>query len=164
MPSISNDSAPTVDYVSYFTKQFPKDLAQMAALRDELEKRQGALTAVEDANKLRAEADDYAAKIKADVAGLLSDARDKNRRLDAARAELDVASKSFREEAEATEKTFAAREKEVALREKTVASRMSALDAKDVELQNQTAKLVSAQVEFDARVKAYQERVASLSI
>jgi chromosome segregation ATPase len=164
MPSISNDSAPAVDYVTYFTKQFPKDLANMAALRDELEKRQGALTAVEDANKLRMEADEYAAKTKADVDGLLSDARDKNRRLDAARADLDSAAASFRQEAEATEKTLAAREKEVAAREKTVASRMTALDAKDVELQNQNAKLVSAQVEFDARVKAFQERVASLSV
>lgn len=163
MPSISNDSAPTVDYVSYFTKQFPKDLAQMAALRDELEKRQGALTAVEEANKLRAEADDYAAKIKADVDGLLADVRDKNRRLDAARTNLDASAASFRQEVEATDKALAAREKEVAAREKTVASRMTALDAKDVEIQNLAAKLVSAQVEFDSRVKAYQERVASLT-
>ena len=164
MPSISNDAAPAVDYVTYFTKQFPKDLANMAALRDELEKRQGALTAVDDANKLRAEADEYAAKAKADVDGLLSDARDKNRRLDAARETLDAAAASFNQKTEATEKALAAREKEVALREKTVASRMTALDAKDVELQSQTAKLVAAQVEFDARVKAYQERIASLSI
>lgn len=163
MPSISNDSAPAVDYVSYFTKQFPKDLAQMAALRDELEKRQGALTAVDDANKLRAEADAYAAKIKADVDGLLSDARAEARRVADASATIDAEAKSFREEVEATQKTLAAREKEVAAREKTVASRMTALDAKDVELQNQNAKLVSAQVEFDARVKAFQERVAALA-
>ena len=46
--NISNDS-PAVDYVKYFTDQFPKDLAQMASLRDELAKRQGAMSAVQDA-------------------------------------------------------------------------------------------------------------------
>lgn len=164
MPSISNDSAPAVDFVTYFTKQFPKDLAQMAVLRDELEKRQGALTAVDDANKLRAEADDYAAKTKADVDGMLLDARDKNRRLDAARADLDAADKAFRAEVAATEESLAVREKEIATREKTVASRMSALDVKDIELQNQRAKLVSDQTEFDARVKAYMERITAVSL
>ena len=46
--NISND-APAMNYVDYFTTQFPKDLAQMAVLRDELAIRQGALTAAEDA-------------------------------------------------------------------------------------------------------------------
>jgi len=163
MPSITND-VPAVDYVSYFTKQFPKDLAQMAALRDELEKRQGALTAVEDANKLRAEADDYAAKTKADVDGLLSDARDKNRRLDAAAADLAARERAFDTSSSKKEADLAKREKEVSLREAAVTSRMAAMDAKDVVLQNKQAKLVSDQVEFDSRVKAYMERIASLSV
>jgi hypothetical protein len=37
-------------FIDYFTKQLPLDLAQMATLRDELERRQGAMTAV-DASK-----------------------------------------------------------------------------------------------------------------
>jgi len=53
--NIANDS-PSTDYITYFTQQLPKDLAAMAALRDELAKRQGALSAVEDANKMREEA------------------------------------------------------------------------------------------------------------
>ena len=48
------DSSKLVDY---FTTQFLKDLGQMAALRDELAKRQGALTAVEDAIKGKSKAD-----------------------------------------------------------------------------------------------------------
>ena len=36
-----------MNYVDYFTNQFPKDLAQMAVLRDELATRQGALTAAD---------------------------------------------------------------------------------------------------------------------
>ena len=43
MPSISNDTSANIDYVDYFVNQLPKNLAQMAALRDELAVRQGAL-------------------------------------------------------------------------------------------------------------------------
>ena len=49
MPNISNDGGP-IDYIAYFTKQLPQDLARMAELRDELEKRQGAMTAVDKIN------------------------------------------------------------------------------------------------------------------
>ena len=135
----------------------------MAALRDELEKRQGALTAVEAANKLRAEADDYAAKTKADVDGLLSDARDKNKQLDTGHAELAILQLAFDTESSKKETDLAKREKEVSIREAAVTSRMAAMDAKDVDLQNRQAKLVSDQVEFDSRVRAYMDRIASLA-
>ena len=58
--NISGDT-PGVDYVAYFTKQLPKDLAAMAALRDELAVRQGALSAAEAALADR----DAAAKVLA---------------------------------------------------------------------------------------------------
>lgn len=51
------DSSKLIDY---FTKDFLKDLGKMAVLRDELEKRQGAMNAVDAALKSRAEADAYA--------------------------------------------------------------------------------------------------------
>jgi uncharacterized protein YhaN len=51
-----------MDYVQFFTKQLPLDLARLAELRDELEKRQGAMSAVESALKDRdAAAQDRAA-------------------------------------------------------------------------------------------------------
>ena len=40
------DSSKLIDY---FTKDFLKDLGKMAVLRDELEKRQGSMTAVDAA-------------------------------------------------------------------------------------------------------------------
>jgi len=46
--NISGDT-PGVNYIEYFTKQMPLDLAAMAALRDELAVRQGALSAAEAA-------------------------------------------------------------------------------------------------------------------
>lgn len=52
---ISNDTA-ALNYVDYFTKQLPIDLATMAALRDELATRQGALSAAENAVADRAKA------------------------------------------------------------------------------------------------------------
>ena len=51
-------------FIDYFTKQLPLDLAQMATLRDELERRQGAMTAVDDANKAKLEADAILASAK----------------------------------------------------------------------------------------------------
>jgi Skp family chaperone for outer membrane proteins len=52
---IANEKKP-VDYLTFFTKQLPRDLAALATLRDELEKRQGAMTAVEDALKIKSDA------------------------------------------------------------------------------------------------------------
>ena len=52
---IANEKKP-VDYLAYFTKQLPRDLAALATLRDELEKRQGSMTAVEDALKIKTDA------------------------------------------------------------------------------------------------------------
>jgi len=61
--------------IDYFTKQFPLDLAQMMAARDELAQRQGAISAVQDANRLRAEADVYAASSKATSDDVLATAK-----------------------------------------------------------------------------------------
>ena len=46
---VSNDTPAALNYVEYFTKQLPIDLAALAKLRDELAIRQGALTAPQDA-------------------------------------------------------------------------------------------------------------------
>ena len=92
--NVSNDS-PAVDYVQYFTKQFPQDLAQMATLRDELAKRQGAMSAVEaslkdreaakaELEKAKVQADDLVAEAKADNAAAkakLAEVKDKEKAL-----------------------------------------------------------------------------------
>jgi hypothetical protein len=52
MPALTNDTA-AFDPVEYYTKQLPLDLARLTALRDELAKRQGALTAVDEIHKDR---------------------------------------------------------------------------------------------------------------
>ena len=65
-----SDDTPSVNYVEYFSKQLPIDLAKMAVLRDELEVRQGAMTAVQDAVADREAARKELAAARAEIAEL----------------------------------------------------------------------------------------------
>jgi len=167
MPNISNDGGP-VDYIAYFTKQLPQDLARMAELRDELEKRQGAMTAVDKIN---------AAKVEADEA--LAQAR---READA----MTAAAKSALAKAKAKELASEEREKALTERENAFAvtsnNRASALDkqAADVvaktqylerdlasrsdALTAQTAKIEADRQALDARIQSFQTKVAALNV
>ena len=87
--NISNDS-PATDYVQYFTKQLPKDLAQMAALRDELATRQGALSAAEAALADREKAKEELANAKLQAASILSDAAAKQDEAKLLKVDLDA--------------------------------------------------------------------------
>lgn len=115
MPSISNDTSANIDYVDYFVNQLPKNLAQMASLRDELAARQGALSAVEEANKSRAEAEKYARTLKEDTDNLLADAKSKGADATARLAVAKAKEATLVNETAKSEEAFAAREKEVAL-------------------------------------------------
>ena len=94
-----------IDYFDYFANQLPKDLAAMAQLRDELVKRQGALTAVDDANKLRIDAQAALADAKAQAADLIGSAKAQH---DTKMAEISAAQKKLDD----TLKTLTKREKE----------------------------------------------------
>ena len=49
-------TVPQVDYLAFFSTELPKQLAEMAKLRDELQQRQGAMSAVSEANAMREQA------------------------------------------------------------------------------------------------------------
>ena len=85
--NVSQDSAP-MDYMDYFINQLPRNLATMAALRDELAVRQGALSAAQDAVADRAKAAEELAAARATAAEMVSGAKD-------ARAALKVTQKDF---------------------------------------------------------------------
>jgi hypothetical protein len=87
--NITNDSAQT-DYITYFTKQLPQDLAAMAALRDELALRQGAISAVADAAKMREEAARTLASTKDECATLKTDTQAKNAEANAKKTRQDI--------------------------------------------------------------------------
>jgi hypothetical protein len=155
---VAND-IPQMDYIDYFTRQLPLNLASMAALRDELVIRQGALSAAQDAlhdrelarQELTAASED---RIQA--------------RVDA--AEIIAAALALRTEAEAriVDADRAVKEAEVAgiavaKREASV-EKIEARQAKTaVVLDTRAAGIEQDTLALEARVKAFQAKVASLS-
>ena len=160
---ISNDTSQGVDYLYYFTTQLPQDLARLAALREELQVRQGAMSAVEDATRMRDETARILASAKEEADALKADTKAKNADATAKKKAQDVRE----DELIQRENEFAAvcgrRETELSVRktqadraEEIIASRQSVLDAREAQLANDVAAL-------DARVKAFQDKVAALS-
>lgn len=150
--------------VDYFSKQFLKDLGEMAALKAELEVRQGALTAVEDANKLRSDADAYATAKKAEADDNLIAAKLKNAEADVKKINLDKTIASF----DLTAKTVNA---DLDSREKTLTAKLISLTESEAAVAKANEKLTAAQVALesdratlDARVKAFQDKVASINV
>jgi hypothetical protein len=162
MLNISNDTPPT-DYIDYFTRQLPVDLANMAKLRDELAIRQGALTAVEDAARDRAIAKDELEGARRSTKAMFDDA---NAQKDAAQAlAAQVAA-----DRDALDARIAAFDDASAKAEAVLAKRIAAADKRENDLAMLADSLTarSAQLDKDAlaleaRVKAFQDKVASLS-
>jgi len=159
---ISNDSA-AVNYVDYFTKQFPIDLANMAALRDELAVRQGALSAAQDAvaDRERAKQELEAANAEATA---LKDSAVADR--EAAKQELVEAkakAKDLNAQAKAALAAAVDRETAVELREKVVADRESYQVVAQAEIENQQAELKAQNAVLDSRIKTFQDKVAALT-
>lgn len=158
--NISNDS-PAVDYVQYFTKQFPQDLAKMAELRDELAKRQGAISAADAAIADREKAKEELANAKLQAATILSDADKKNNEAAAKKADLDARDKLIAANEANFAKYAAIKDAEIAKAEAAIASHEADLSAREAKLTATLDKLNSDRAALDARIKAFQDRVAS---
>lgn len=165
--NVFNDS-PQIDYVDYFTNQLPKDLAAMAQLRDELARRQGALTAVDDANKLRTEAAAILADAKAQYADLTSKAKAEYdssiAKIKAAQSKLDSTLKELNAREKAFDDSYAVRVADLTRRETNVAALDKELADKQSRLDLLDAKLTADRAALDARIKAFQDKVASLAV
>ena len=161
--NITNDT-PGMDYLTYFTQQMPKDLAAMAALRDELAVRQGALSAAEDTVKLKADAVIALASANEEAAALRADAKAYVLEAQAQKTAADARDKAL----SAREDDFAdksdAREKALALREAQLSYNLAAVETKDSLLFSGLAKLDADTAALDARIKAFQDKVASISV
>ena len=155
------DSSKLVDY---FTKDFLSDLGKMAVLRDELEKRQGSMTAVDAANKKLAEVNDYAASRQVEIDALLSVTKVNNADIQNKQAALDAREKDLTALENQTAADNVANAKSVAAKEASLAAREDALAKAQATLVAAQAKLVSDQNALDARVKALQDKVASINI
>lgn len=165
--NVFNDS-PQIDYVDYFTNQLPKDLAAMAQLRDELARRQGALTAVDDANKLRAEATAILVDAKAQYADLTSKAKTEYDSAMAgirtAQTKLDAAVQSFEAREKEFDASYTARVADISRREINAAALEKQLADKESRLASLEKTLAADRANLDARVKALQDKVASLAV
>ena len=148
--NISNDT-PALNYVEYFTKQLPVDLANMAALRDELAVRQGALSAAQ----LKTAQDEAAA--------ILADAKAENDASKVKAAELKAREKALDEQTKAFNASSAERETVLASREKAAAARDAVLEQTQANLTALSTKLAADQTALDERVKTFQDKVAALS-
>lgn len=160
--NVSND-APAVNAIDYFTKQLPIDLANMVQLRDELEKRQGAINAVESALSTKAQADSYYETTKESCDRLAAEAKDNAEKAKAKKKDCDE-----------REKVISAREKVNALNEENTMKRLNAREQALVEdrkeLNDKASALAVAALNLKAaedthaaKVKAFQDKVLALT-
>ena len=160
--NISNDSTGSPDFIGYFTKQFLTDLGKMAELRDELAKRQGALSAVEATIKAKDDAEAYAAGKKADADALLATAKEAKATAETLVAELKASGKDLENRIALSDAEIAQREKDVATREKKVQANANELDVRFGELKAGNDKLDAATAALDARIKAFQDSIKNI--
>lgn len=161
--NITNDGAQT-DYITYFTKQLPQDLAAMAALRDELALRQGALSAVEDSAKLREEAARTLASTKDECATLKTDTQAKNAEANAKKTRQDIRETDLN--AREVAATKAAEDTQASLTSQALmlGKLEAALIAREGKLEEGLAALAAGKADLDARVKLFQAKAAALAV
>jgi len=150
--------------IEYFTKDFLTDLGKMAVLRDELEKRQGSMTAVNAANAKVAEADAYFESKKAEGDSYLVDAKATSDGLKATKVALDAREKDLAAAETKAAADNAAKEKALATKEVSLASREEAVTKAQAELKSAQDTLATDRVNLDERIKAFQDKVASINI
>lgn len=163
MITMSEAPGEPMNYVDYFTKQLPLDLARLAELRDELVLRQGSLNAVQDAVKDR----DAAAADRAAAAAELATTRQEIAALAAqARESLAVA--------KATEKSqndrvavLDERERRLEIQESALAERSRQhemmMETALCELDARISTFNADRAELDLKIQRVQQRLAMLT-
>jgi hypothetical protein len=160
---ITNDGAASINFGEYFTKQFLLDLAKMAELRAELELRQGALSAVEQTTKLKSDAEAAlaAAKVKAD--DLVATATKKNEASQVRADDLVNREAALVEKSQAFEADYATRSQALADAENIVTTKEIYLVKRDADMSARATALADTESALNARIKAFQEKVAAIS-
>ena len=150
-------------FLEYVATQLASDVATLVKTRDELAKRQGALTAVDEANKMKAKAQTALAKSQSQADAILADAKVEFDKALAAKAEqderkveLDNRERAFNQQYSAQSAEMTQRLAELKTREQAVADMESLYSA-------QLADLQVERMALEARIKAFQEKVAALS-
>ena len=154
------DSAKFLDYI---TTQLSSDVATLVKTRDELAKRQGALTAVNEAVADRQAAAKALADAKEQAKALLDDAKAKNAKSTAKAADLAAQENKLNALEQSKTEAFNALEKDIQNREQILATRESQVAAQANRNDERAAQLNAAEAALAARVKAFQDKVAALS-
>jgi len=162
--SSDNGEIDSSKFIDYIKKQFPTDLAQMIVLRDELAKRQGALSAVEDANTLRLDADSYAKSVKAEADVNLAQAKEANNASKELKKALETKEVDLNGREGQYEKDLAAFSKSVESQKKAVADAEASIAKAQVALQTKQDQIDADRTALDARIKSFQAKVASLEV
>ena len=151
-------------FLEYIANQLPLDVTQLGAVRDELAKRQGSMVAVDAANKKLADADVYAESTKAQADTLLENAKVANADADARQSVLDAREKDLAALEKQALADSAAAAKDAATKDASLTAREDALVKAQAELKAGQDALVTDRVNLDARIKALQDKIASINI
>ena len=150
-------------FLEYVATQLASDVATLVKTRDELAKRQGALSAAEDANKLKAKAQAELAKAQEQAQGILDAAKVEFDKALAAKADqderkvdLDKRERAFNQQYSAQSADMTQRLAELKTREQAVADMESLYSA-------QLADLQVERMALEARIRAFQDKVAALT-
>jgi chromosome segregation ATPase len=162
--NITNDAS-SLDagkFLDYIKKNLSSDVAQLVAAKDELAKRQGALSAVEATIKAKDAADVYALSKKVDADAILEKAKEAKATAEALVAELKNNGAELEARIAVNDAELAQREKDVATREKKVQANANELDVRFGELKAENDKLDAATAALDARIKAFQDSIKNI--
>jgi chromosome segregation ATPase len=157
----------TVDsakFLEYIVNQFPGDLKSMVEARDELAKRQGAISAVDSAIADRAAASAALEAATAEAKDLLADAKAKNDAATAKSNDLDAREKAFNASCADMEMALQSKADAVAERERLATVNETSLAVCQSRLDERSAQLDADRAVLDSRVKAFQDKVAALSV
>jgi chromosome segregation ATPase len=150
-------------FIAYIVTQFPAELKQLVEAKDELAKRQGAMSAVDAANADREKAAEELAKAKSEAASLLADAKEKNSAATAKTKDLKAREDALNSLTVQKESDFAAQTEVLVLREAKISNTETALIEFQNQLDTRAMKLTEDEASLQSRVKAFQDKVAALS-
>jgi len=150
-------------FLDYIATQLSGDVATLVKTRDELAKRQGALTAVNEAVADRQAAAKELADAKEQAKALLDDAKAKNAKSTAKAADLAAQENKLNALEQTKTEAFNALEKDIQNREQILATRESQVAAQASRNDERAAQLNATEAALAARVKAFQDKVAALS-
>jgi chromosome segregation ATPase len=155
------DASKMLDYIN---KQFAADVATLIATRDELATRQGSLTAAEDAAKDRAAAKAELDAAKAQAKDLVAKAKIKHDEITTRAAALEADETAHKALHAAEDAAAAERVKDLDAREKRVSDAQAYVADLTDKLQLQQDKINADRANLDARIKAFQDKVAAISV